>query len=58
LNKPGVRFRKEVVKSIDPLKKKVVTDLEIYRTDVLAIALGADYDIDITPGLREGGNEF
>ena len=25
---------------------------------MLVVALGADYDIDATPGLAEGGNEF
>jgi len=26
--------------------------------DYLIVALGADYDIDATPGLDKGGNEF
>jgi sulfide:quinone oxidoreductase len=30
----------------------------MYDTDVLVIALGADYDLSATPGLIEGGNEF
>ena len=29
-----------------------------YTADILVIALGADYDIQATPGLSEGGNEF
>ena len=29
-----------------------------YEADVLVVALGADYDIDATPGLAEAGNEF
>ena len=28
------------------------------RRDVLVVALGADYDMDATPGLAEGANEF
>ena len=28
------------------------------RPTCLVIALGADYDLDATPGLAEGGNEF
>ena len=28
------------------------------RRRVLVVALGADYDVDATPGLAEGGNEF
>ena len=29
-----------------------------HEADVLVVALGADYDMDATPGLAEGGNEF
>lgn len=58
IRKPGVKFCKEIIKSIDPIKKQVITDKNKYEADVLVIALGADYDIDLTPGLREGGNEF
>lgn len=54
---PGVRFRQESITSIDPETRTVTTDLGTYEADVLVIALGADYDIDATPGLREA-NEF
>lgn len=30
----------------------------VHEADVLVVALGADYDMDATPGLAEGGNEF
>ncbi len=56
--KPGVRFRQEAVTAIDPAARQVTTDRGIYEADVLVIALGADYDLDATPGLAEGGNEF
>ena len=56
--KPGVRFKQETIISIDPVTKKVQTNLTTYEADVLVIALGADYDLAATPGLREGGNEF
>lgn len=56
--KPGVRFRQETVKSIDPAARSVTTDRGTYEGDVLVVALGADYDLDATPGLIEGGNEF
>jgi sulfide:quinone oxidoreductase len=56
--KPGVTFRQETVTSIDPETRRVTTDKETYDSDVLVIALGADYDINHTPGLAEGGNEF
>jgi sulfide:quinone oxidoreductase len=58
IQKPGVRFRQEEIRSIDPLKKQLITDKGVYLADVLVIALGADYDIGATPGLSEGGYEY
>ena len=56
--KPGVRFRQETITAIDPEARRVTTNRETYDADVLVVALGADYDLDATPGLTEGGNEF
>jgi len=56
--KPGVKFRRETITAIDPVKRKVTTQNGSYQADVLVVALGADYDIAATPGLSEGGNEF
>jgi sulfide:quinone oxidoreductase len=56
--KPGVRFLRETVTSIDPVARRVTTDVGVHEADVLVVALGADYDFDATPGLAEGGNEF
>ncbi len=56
--KPGVRFLRETVTSIDPEARRVTTTGGIYESDVLVVALGADYDFDATPGLVEGENEF
>jgi sulfide:quinone oxidoreductase len=56
--KPGVRFRQESITAIDPVARRVTTDGGTYEADVLVVALGADYDLDATPGLAEGGNEF
>src|SRR6266540_3609213 len=56
--KPGVRFRQETITAIDPVTRRVTTDAGSYEADVLIVALGADYDLDATPGLAEGGNEF
>ena len=56
--KPGVHFRQEAITSIDPVGRHVTTDGGTYDADVLVVALGADYDLDATPGLKEGGNEF
>jgi sulfide:quinone oxidoreductase len=56
--KPGVRFLRETVTGIDAEARTVTTDVATREADVLVIALGADYDYDATPGLREAGNEF
>jgi sulfide:quinone oxidoreductase len=56
--KPGVTFRQETALSIDPAARRVVTDRATYDADVLVVALGADYDVDATPGFRRGGHEF
>jgi sulfide:quinone oxidoreductase len=55
--KPGVRFLKETVTSIDPVAKRVTTDRDSYGADVLVVALGADLDVGATPGLIDG-NEY
>ncbi len=55
---PHVRFRQETITAIDPSARRVTTDLDTYEADVLVVALGADYDLDATPGLVEHGNEF
>lgn len=56
--KPGVRFRQETITAIDPVARRVTTGSGTYDADVLVVALGADYDLNATPGLVEGGNEF
>lgn len=56
--KPGVEFRQETVTSIDPERRRVVTDAGTYDADVIVVALGADYDTAATPGLMEDGYEF
>jgi sulfide:quinone oxidoreductase len=58
LVKPGVRFRQEIITRIDPEALRITTNKSTYTADVLVIALGADYDLNATPGLVEGGNEF
>jgi sulfide:quinone oxidoreductase len=57
IEKPGVRFLAETVTSIDPEARRVTTNNGSYEADVLVIALGADYDLDATPGLADA-NEF
>jgi sulfide:quinone oxidoreductase len=56
--KPGVRVLQETITEIDPETPRVRTDAGVHEADYLVIALGADYDMDSTPGLSEGGNEF
>ena len=56
--KPGVRFLQETITAIDPEARLVTTDAGVHEADVLIVALGADYDLDATPGLTEAGNEF
>ena len=58
ITKPGVTFRQETVRSIDPERKRVVTNAGVYDADVLVVALGADLAPWATPGLEECGHEF
>ena len=58
ITKPGVTFRQETVRSIDPERKQVVTNAGVYDADVLVVALGADLAPGATPGLEECGHEF
>jgi sulfide:quinone oxidoreductase len=56
--RPGVRFVRSVIRSLDPVARRVVTDGEAFEADILVVALGADLDPAATPGLAEGGHEF
>jgi NADH dehydrogenase FAD-containing subunit len=56
--KPGVRFVQSVIRSVDPVARRVMTDGETFEADILVVALGADLDPAATPGLAEGGHEF
>src|SRR5712691_3713524 len=56
--KPGVRFLQETITAIDPEARRVTSNAGVHEADVLIVALGADYDLDATPGLAEAGNEF
>jgi sulfide:quinone oxidoreductase len=58
VDKEGVTFSQETVTAIDPEARRVQTDRGTYDADVLVVAMGADYDLDATPGLREGGHEY
>jgi len=56
--KDGVEFRQETVTGIDPGSRRVSTDANSYDPDFLVVAMGADYDMQATPGLAEGGSEY
>lgn len=56
--KPGVRFLQQTITAIDAEARQVTTDAGVHEADFLIVALGADYDLDATPGLAEAGNEF
>jgi sulfide:quinone oxidoreductase len=56
--KEGVEFRQETVTAIDPLERRVITDVSSYDADFLAVALGADYDLATTPRFQQGGFEY
>jgi sulfide:quinone oxidoreductase len=58
ITKPGVRFLRETITAIDPQARRVTTEAGLHEADILVVALGADYDLDATPGLAQGGNEF
>ena len=58
LAKPGVEFRQERITAIDPTARRVTTDRGSYDADILVVALGADYDLDATPGFADGGLEY
>lgn len=55
--KAGVRLLRQTVTAIDPESRRVTTDGGSYEADFLIVALGADFEIDATPGLGES-NEF
>jgi sulfide:quinone oxidoreductase len=56
--KPGVTLLNEEIRSIDVASRSVETDSGTLESDVMVIALGADYDLAATPGLAEHGTEF
>ena len=58
ISKPGVAYRQELVTSIDPATRQVITDGNRYQPDILVVALGADYDLTATPGFEADGYEY
>ena len=58
VDRQGVRFRQETVLDIDPVARRVMTDAATHEADFLVVAMGADYDMTVTPGLEDGGHEY
>ncbi len=58
ITKPGLRFIRAGITSIDPQAKRVDTDAGSFQGDIIVVALGADLDPAATPGLVEAGHEF
>ena len=58
IGKPGLRFVRTAIGSIDPQAKRVDTDAGSFQGDIIVVALGADLDPSATPGLVEAGHEF
>jgi sulfide:quinone oxidoreductase len=56
--KDGVEFRQEKVVGIDPVARRVETDVGTHDADFLVVAMGADYDMAATPGFEEDGYEY
>src|SRR3954447_15846114 len=54
----GVEFRQEHVVEIDPVARRVATDVGVHDADFLVVAMGADYDMAATPGFEEGGHQY
>ena len=58
IDKPGVTFRRETITAIDPETRRVTTNAGEHEADHLVVALGAAYDVEATPGVVLGENEF
>jgi sulfide:quinone oxidoreductase len=56
--KESVEFRQETVLGIDPVARRVSTDVAVHEADILVVAMGADYDFAATPGFEDGGHEY
>lgn len=56
--KEGVEFRQERVVGVDPIARRVATDVGVHDADFLVVAMGADYDMAATPGFEAGGHEY
>ncbi len=51
--KPGVEFVQAEITAFEPRERRVNTSAGEFTADFVVVALGADYDIDYTPGLAD-----
>jgi sulfide:quinone oxidoreductase len=58
MTRDGVEFRQETVVGIDPVARRVQTDVGTHDADFLVVAMGADYDMAATPGFEQDGYEY
>lgn len=56
--KPGVRFVRATIQSIDPTRRSIETDVGHFDADIMVVALGADLDPTATPGLIAAGLDY
>jgi sulfide:quinone oxidoreductase len=56
--KENVQFRQETVVGVDPVARRVATDAGVHDADFVAVAMGADYDMEAVPGFTEAGHEY
>lgn len=54
----GIRLAPGIARAIDPGQGAVLTDRGEERGDFLVLALGADLDFEVVPGLSEGAHTF
>lgn len=57
-SKLEILFGRQTRDEARPERRRVTTDAAIYDADIVVVALGADYDVQATPGSAEGGFEY
>jgi sulfide:quinone oxidoreductase len=58
MTRKGIRLVTGTIENIDARRKAVVVDGQDFEGDALVVALGADYNLEAIPGLRDGGHNF
>lgn len=58
LRKRGIQYVQAEIRQIDAAKREAETSQGVWRGDYLVIALGADMDMGLVPGLKEAAHTF